>query len=357
MSKIIAKNYDVKKLRADLKKSIGTDGLTRDHLGLKDSDLLKEYVRIYGKEELEAYKSVETISFGDAVRYNLQAFKDSLLGIASGKVYVLEGNSIGGDREYEDVYLTKQPIGYVMMGLKSKIVLPIARDDEHHKGFDLVFNLIDKGLIPKDKYFPIFALGSDYLHEDDFKYALTIYKRWLDMGGPNIVIEDWHGSKEGFMIDLRSFVEKEGKGLKPRKGSLSVVGKTLISSLTELSLSGIALRKSANPDADFKKYAVVAKKLINFAEGPMYFRCQLSQALKNTKFKDRDDLVAEINKPTKPALELLQEIEEIIFGMTSFKKIIHDDIRENMAKPGFDFKDLVKIFGDLPKAFDALGRI
>lgn len=355
---MVLKNYDMKKLRKDLKDAVGgEDGLTMEHLGLRDRDLALQYIYVYGKESFEEYKKEGTITRKEAVKANLRAYADSLLGIAHGKCYILEGNSLSGDQDHEEVYLTKDNIGYVMMGIKTKTVLPIARGDEHHKGFDLVENLIKENLIPNDKYLPIFCLGSDYLHEDDFKDALIIFPKWLQMGGPNIILEDWHGAKEGFIIDMKSFVEKQGKSLKPRKGTIATVGKTLISMLTEVSLSGVALRKSADPEADFKKYTVPLKKLLNLCTGPIYFRCHLHQALKSTRFEDVDLLLEEIKKPTKPALELLQEIEEALFGMKSFKKIVHDDIRENMANPGFDYKDLNKLFGDLQKAFDALGRI
>lgn len=358
MNTIVAKNYDMKKLRKDLKNAIGgEDGLSKDHLGLRDKDLLLQYVHIYGKDALDGYKIEGKITYTQAVKSNLESYANSLLGIANGKCYILEGNSLSGDQEFEEVYLTKESIGYVMMGLKTKTVLPIARGDEHYKGFDLVEKLIDGRLIPNDTYLPIFCLGSDYLHEDDFEKALVIYKRWLEMSGPNIIIEDWHGSKEGFLIDIKTFVEKKGKGLKPKKGSLAVIGKMLISALSELSLSGVALRKSANPEDDFKKYVISVRRLINITQGPIYFRVKLSQSLKKTRFLDEDGLLEELKKPTKPALELLQEIEECLFGMHSFKKLIHDSIRDNISKPDFHSEDLIKIFGDLNKAFDALGRI
>lgn len=357
---INAKLYDVKKLRSDIKKAVGgQDGLTKEHLFLNDLDLLKEYRRVYGPKELDEYLLKEKITFKQAVEYNLNAFKDSLLGIANGKAYILEGNCLRGDQEFEDVFLTKESIGYVMVGLKTGTILPIARADEHHKGFDLLNRLIKENYIPNDTYLAIFSLGSDYLHEDNFKEALVIYERWLKMGGPNIIIEDWFGSKNGFITDMKTFVEKKGKSLAPRKGSVATIGKSLISTLTELSLSGVAIRKSSNPDVDFKKYCVSLKKLLNLINGPIYFRCQFSSALKKSRFKEPEDLLSEIKNPSVPVLDLIQEIEELVFGMHGFKKIVHDEIRECMKseEERFNDRDIVRIFGDLQKAFDALGRI
>jgi len=48
-------NIDIKKLRSDLEKNIGCDGLTKDHLKLSDTNLIIQFVFVYGVSSLILY--------------------------------------------------------------------------------------------------------------------------------------------------------------------------------------------------------------------------------------------------------------------------------------------------------------
>lgn len=51
----MSKKYDVKRLRADLKKSIGSEGLNKKHINMNDAQLISDYGYIYGEEALNEY--------------------------------------------------------------------------------------------------------------------------------------------------------------------------------------------------------------------------------------------------------------------------------------------------------------
>jgi hypothetical protein len=65
------KKYDVIRMRSDLKKMIGTDGFTKVHLTAPDSQLISDFVYIYGEDELKEYliKDKKTVKF--SVEFNM----------------------------------------------------------------------------------------------------------------------------------------------------------------------------------------------------------------------------------------------------------------------------------------------
>jgi hypothetical protein len=132
--------------------------------------------------------------------------------------------------EWEDV-------GYVGFEPKKGTLIPIARSDEHHTGHDYLHDLMDKKMIPKGEYTTIWVLsGTNYAHNKEHTEELIpVYKRWLELGGPNLRISTRvQGQGDRYM----SFEElvKGGAGKPHKRGTLTKYGKELVSLLEKAAI-------------------------------------------------------------------------------------------------------------------------
>ena len=79
--------------------------------------------------------------------------KGNLGNVEKWKAKIMVGNSGGGVGKWENV-------GYVMISIKDKTIIPISRNDEHHTGYDF---LQDMDIPNVHSYYPVFAIGNNYV--------------------------------------------------------------------------------------------------------------------------------------------------------------------------------------------------
>lgn len=264
---------------------------------------------------------------------------NSLSSVSNWKVKVIIGNSRGSDSpdvgEFDNV-------GYVHIGLKTGTIVPIAKADEHHRGYDLIVYLLEQQLIPEDDYVPIHT-HHDYIDANDV-LALNAMKIWRQLGGPNIIIKNLNYNKENFQLTIDDYIKAEGK-ITINKGVLAPLGQKLIDHLKQVSTLCIESRNNPRKEKQLYKQSKIAYN---------YF-CQIIQL----RDCDQDTLDLIDQAEVIGGEQGVQKLEQLFFGFDSFKNKLHNQVR-NALKPNaynFQIQDMEAIFGDLDLANHELGSL
>jgi hypothetical protein len=263
--------------------------------------------------------------------------------IETWKVQVQVGNSVGRDEPGVGGW---GKVGYCFVNPKTKEVVPIARSDEHHSGWDLMHDLASQKVITGLKDFvPIYIYGTHVYDSEDKESYRKAFQTWLDLGGKDIKVEIYRtGSVDGnerFLGTLSDFIEV--KSFTPVKGEMAKPGISLIKALEKYALAvTVALKDPSKEGLSFKA-----------AEGVLF----TLDRYRTIGLFDRDDQAA-----VQKALDTgdFQKVQDSILGLNGLKNKIHQSLRQEVAKPGMWYKNFEQYFGDVEaakKAFDALGDI
>lgn len=277
------------------------------------------------------------------VSQNLENATDSLGDIESWKVRIILGNSVRrGDPGVGEL----DNVGYTHFGLNTGTIVPVARGDEHNRGYDLIHFLMEKDLIPQDSYSPIFFHG-DYVNGYDAEF-LQALKTWRKMGGKNIIIKNSMDSRNDtpFQLTIDDYIKLDGK-IEIRQGELFPIGEAFINHLSKLSELCTSYRNTQRGE---KQVYAQSLRLMNFYKQNIlqhttkYFEEMFSKALEAEKIG---------------GMEGLQKLEEVIFGFEGLKNSLHQDIRNGLKPEAtkWDKRDVEAIFGDLELANHKMGSI
>ena len=124
--------------------------------------------------------------------------KGDLSNVDKWKAKTILGNSAGKKGKWDDV-------GYIMFSTKDNTIIPIARGDEHHTGYDLLFHLQNKIGINAQDFYHIFTIGNNYVRMDNpkiVKQFLNVLKKFKNMGGGDITINDHNRGYKGSVDDF-----------------------------------------------------------------------------------------------------------------------------------------------------------
>ena len=121
------------------------------------------------------------------------------------KAKIIIGNSMGKDKKVGQM----DEVGYVGINTRTNEIVPIARADEHRAGYELLYHLSEKGAIkgnPED-FITLFPSTNypHYMTNDTHKYAQAVQK-WLDYGGPNVVVHAQGVKKGGSLMNRKDYV-------------------------------------------------------------------------------------------------------------------------------------------------------
>lgn len=121
-------------------------------------DELNEVLKLSNIKLINEQKDFTTFQLPKNIPSNFFKITNSLKDIKNWKARILENNS-GGEKlkvgDYDEV-------GYVMISLKDNTIIPIARSDEHHRGYDIMYEIYES----KYKIVPY-----DYNSRDDTFYG------------------------------------------------------------------------------------------------------------------------------------------------------------------------------------------
>lgn len=242
-------------------------------------------------------------------------------------------------------------VGYIMFSTKNDTFIPIARGDEHHRGYDLLYSFAKKkiNLNPRE-YVPIFN-GNNYINDaKDIPAYRMVIKKYLAMGGKDGVL---YGSNElrgksAYMSDFVETGELQGKS----QGRINVSAKKIIDSFKNAASATIKAKQS-NKRVDF----VLALKL----------SLKIYQLLSLHSFMFRDDnrdfmmsFPTELKEIGKNAdIDYgTRQLEQIMFGFHGLKNRFHNVLRDVQNNPTDYFSsEVIDFVGDIDLVVAELGNI
>lgn len=137
-------------------------------------DLIEELMTLAGVplEEAGDNRALSaSFKLPDAVPTSLFKLTNSMADVQKWKAKVLENNQQGVPKgEFDSV-------GYIMVSLVDNTIIPIARSDEHRKGFEVMDCVYSEkyGINPSN-YYPIFAIGNNYPYDKEDEQAMYSYQ-------------------------------------------------------------------------------------------------------------------------------------------------------------------------------------
>jgi len=305
--------------------------------------LIKDFIFKFLEEILDKNLDIPLEKrFPKGLEQNFQ--RTDLFDVKNWKAMTVLANSKGSDDPDIGEF---GPVGYVMIGINSGMIVPISRSDEHRMGYDLIYHYIDNNLIEQDQFYPIFSFGNNYVDGND-PVALYAFKVWRKLGGQNLVVNNSsRGYNSGeFKITMDDYIALNGQ-VEIIKGELLPIGKNLINHLTNLSTLIMEARK--NP---IKEKAVYKTALRTY----LYY-------LKNVEVYFSEENLAEMTQKIENAQatsgeEGLKLLEQLFFGFDSFKNKLHIQLRKAISEErSLCRRDMDALFGDLELANHLLGSL
>lgn len=249
-------------------------------------------------------------------------------------------------------------VGYIMISLVDDTIIPISRDDEHHMGRDLLYDLSD-GTYPTYKskskkldinptqYIPIWKYGSNYIYDQsEVKNMLIGLTKFLAYGGPDGVLVGTNDYR-GQMMHSSDFIAAGGFTT-ITQGKLAPVGQRVYDRFDEL--AKLISAASDNDDRiKLRPIFVKTAELCKYLSGDITFiKLGIFDMVKEAGPK-----LKEIQKEND-----LQALRELVFGFDGIKNTMHKHIKKVAAdKDSWSRNDLIAIWGDLDLAIDMLARM
>jgi hypothetical protein len=295
----------------------------------------------------------------DASKYEMPG---SLASVRRWKAFCYVGN----DCEEKDAQ-QMQDVGYVMVSLVDDTVIPIARGDEHHRGYDLLHDFASgeyatyqmpssrRGRKPKPgpgldirarDYVPVWSHGTNYVYgPKDVADMTEALRRWLSYGG-----------RDGIVIganDLRgralssSGMVASGGDFTFAPGTLAPLGAEIYARLEKLSATLVTLGREPTRPAMSDAFRQTAD-LMTMIE-PFGYQIGVSQEF-------RREALVRLKEARRSGDS--QKLWELVFGFSGIKNVMHVYLREETAKDWAWSRDhLSSIWGDPGLAIDMLGRL
>lgn len=249
---------------------------------------------------------------------------------------------------YSDPKHNYKKVGYILINPSKKLYIPLARSDEHHKGMEILQDVLYKKGVPRGGWVSFWALDStDYPRDDEKELYIEAVKLFVENGG-DISKKKVRASNSSKIIPTETFI-RTGV-LDYEKGTLHPEGTKLINSLKELSkLDKDAI--SASRTGKDKQLDIITKNMISKTKA-------LLEWFENLYPNDMYYKVKGLKEFIKKALIDIDKIydhsaiEQLLFSFKGFKNLIHlglksddEDIKEannqffgdsEMAKGIFD---------------------
>lgn len=327
-------NFEEIRENEDLKKKLDS---VSNEVDIKVSEFISQYLE---KIRL-AYENKSLLErIPDKIKDNYQNLSDSLLNLENWKAKIILKNS-NSDKSVKKGHF--DDVGYVLIGIQTGTIVPVARSDEHRKGWDLVHYLMNKKLVPDDNYFAIYN-SSEYADYND-PVAVQAFKTWRKLGGKNLVIKN-NSSTDLFQVTMDDYIRLDGK-IKIEKGELLPIGNQFINLLKQLAQLTIEARKND------KKEKFAYKQALRVFE--YYHQC-IDIYMSDEK---KQNFLARVSAAESLGGETgILDLDLIFFGFDGLKNNLHNLVRDSLKK---DLKhrssnDLAtRVFGDLDLANHILG--
>ena len=301
-------------------------------------ELIDAIAKLFEAEQLDekaAGAAFRLAPFLDPANYQIT---DNLGAVRRWKAKILAANNGGTIGAWDDV-------GYVMISKLDNTIIPIARNDEHRQGYDLLWDMQDKGIkVTPQNYIPVFWSGNYIYSKDEIANWLNVAGKYLAYGGPDNILKGVNSGVDGILMSLSQFVENKG-AVKIEKGVLAPLGKQYLdlhTKLSEVFVQALSTQKNGPAFA-------AATKMIEYYAGMHYKFAESPDELKALK-----KAVAEARRNAD-----LNELQNLFFGFNSPKNKLHIEMKKALkeGKKNWDYADMIAFWGDLPLAIDMLARL
>lgn len=278
---------------------------------------------------------------------------NSLKDASKWKAKIIENNSNGD----ESIGIGDwNNIGYVMISLKDNTIIPIARADEHKRGYELLYELQEKYGINASDYYSVWCLknSANYPYNkeegDLLKKALIkcksygmdlskslVYMKYIDSLYRDKSYDDSMITAEDFINDNYQTVEKLNTSITNTGNKLIDAFKLLSESFSKTNIRG--------------KYSIVN---INKAIKNLYNVGSKIILKDNFKLVSDMDLeqMQEFVQQYKEGYYNNNQLSKVFFGFMGFRNNFHQRLRKNI-----DNKMLEKQLGSVEKIIEIIGSI
>jgi hypothetical protein len=246
-------------------------------------------------------------------------------------------------------------VGYVAFDAKTGTVVPIARSDEHHTGYDLINEFEEKKIIPRAEWVTIWAIGDggNYANKDELKKLIPVYKRWLELGGMNGKITMWDSHHK---MSFRDLIDN-GPVLKTYKGELAPTGKKLVDLLEKA--AKLFAKAAGGAPAQSKQLSKIVFDLADFVQ-----KNESECHMLGYEVGRNDEGIQKIKEAASHIAngEDLDKNMDCIFGFKGLKNAIHTSLKNVVEKQDRFYASYLKtLFGDdlefAKKEFDRISSI
>ena len=266
----------------------------------------------------ESVSQVSSFKLPNGVPQSLFKLTNSMADVQKWKAKVLESYNLQKRKGSFD------GVGYVMVSLKDNTIIPIARDDEHHRGEALLYDYYQPkyGVNPED-YYPIFCDGNNYPYNEEEAIKLkTVLKKCkvygLDMKLTTVnMYYIQHGNDT--LYTAENFIVGKAK---PKKNThkLTKTGEELLKVFTDL--KDAFEYRDARGNLVFSKIQTATKSVGEFLNNLVIAESG------DTFLSDRD--VEYINKQVedyKYGILPEDDLMDFLFGFNGLRNRVHNFLR------------------------------
>ena len=231
-----------------------------------------------------------------------------------------------------------------MINVTNNTIVPIARSDEHHTGYDVLSELVSEST----SHFISLFNGNNYFYGDDKDKYLIAVTNWLNYGGPNLSIKNVT-EKNRPILTFKAFIESSGD-FTIVKGKLAPLGSELYRLFAALSSE---FRPLENKEAQTITKSQV-DKVFKRASTLLRF---ISLNLLNIEVDYDMVKSAMIELDARWSNSDVKWVEQVFFGMPSIKNSIHMGMRQAINPKSGYHGDAIAVWGDLDLAIKMLGGL
>lgn len=246
-----------------------------------------------------------------------------------------------------------EEVGYVMISLTDDTIIPIARGDEHHKGYDALCDIAEasKTHLDPDKFVPVWCHGNNYVNElSEVPDLLTAIGKYLAYGGRDDVLVGAYMMRDQ-LVTLSSFVAEKGM-IQVAPGRLAPLGKKVFDALKAAADATTEALHDAPRQKRAKAFAA-ARAALDLIE-------RHSQHIEGAE----DDAIKAGRAILKDASKNLDvdAVQSVLFGFDGIKRAIHMGVRQaikdrSKKREAWQVRDATATWGDLDLANDMLGNL
>lgn len=233
---------------------------------------------------------------------------------------------------------------YVMIPKEGNHIVPVARSDAHHRGYQLLKSLGIPG-----GYFPI-SIGFNHIFSrEEVEPFVEAAKKWRAWGGKDLAVEVHTNDGDRGALQMSDLIQ-HGAIVQHSQGELAPVGRRIVDAFKQLAQT----LRQANQDQGMARRAV---KEADYLMGLLIEAAPIGTGIVSY-FDEAKDFRKSLRSYAKDPEALEMQIYGFGEGVLGIKNIIHNTIRQSLDDPkNWRAENATKVFGDLQKAEAELASI